>query len=168
MGCTFGTWRREKSDRITLHKSPLEVGVSLDAESLLTGSWKEKSLQRRYTTRWARWEPSGGNSGSGGAALWKELREAVLTSLGEMALGENEGQVIKKSSSPSPSPFRLASLPQIPSDGGERRTKVYRYFLDELLSLKSNQRETLGVRRRGVELASAHPYREAAEFLDSR
>jgi len=34
--------REGKSNRLTLHKSPLEVEVSLNAESLLTGFWKEK------------------------------------------------------------------------------------------------------------------------------
>lgn len=43
--------------------------------------------------------------------------------------------------------------------------KIYHYLLDELLGLKSNQREKLEVRRQGVELASDHPYRQAAELL---
>lgn len=55
----------------------------------------------------------------------KELREAGLTSFEEVAFGgkQRAGDQEKKSSSPSPNPFGLNSLSEVPSGGGERRTK---------------------------------------------
>lgn len=97
----------------------------------------------------------------------KELWESVLASLEETILTEREGEMIKKRRV-----YRhlLTCLGWIrfqryqvarEGEGG----KVYRYLLDEVLGLEPKQRETLGVRRRGVELASDHPYRQAAELL---
>jgi hypothetical protein len=46
--------------------------------------------------------------------------------------------------------------------GGGRR---YCFPLDEALGLRPHQEETEWVRKRGVELACDHPYRQAAELL---
>ena len=51
-------WQRGKSEGITFRESPLEAGVTRDAERLLAGSWKEKTPQDKYGARWAR-GPSG-------------------------------------------------------------------------------------------------------------
>jgi hypothetical protein len=47
------------------------------------------------------------------------------------------------------------------SGGGKR----YSFPVDEALGLRPHQEETEWVRRRGVELACDHPYRQAAELL---
>jgi len=97
----------------------------------------------------------------------KELWESVLASLEETILAEREGEVIKKRRVSRHLLTRLGWIRfqryQISREG--EGGKVYRYLLDEVLRLKPNQRETLEVRRRGVELASDHPYRQAAELL---
>ncbi|HAL62140.1 MAG TPA: hypothetical protein DCP08_07015 [Chloroflexi bacterium] len=97
----------------------------------------------------------------------KELWESVLVSLEETILMEREGEVIRKRRVSRHLLTRLGWIRfqryQVAKEGEEK--KVYRYLLDEVLGLEPNQRETLGVRKRGVELASDHPYRQAAELL---
>lgn len=52
---------------------------------------------------------------------------------------------------------------KVRDEGGEG--KRYGFPLDEALGLRAHQEETEWVRKRGVELACDHPYRQAAELL---
>ena len=52
---------------------------------------------------------------------------------------------------------------KVRDEGGGR--KRYGFPLDEALGLRPHQEETEWVRKRGVELACDHPYRQAAELL---
>lgn len=103
-------WQKGKSDCITFHQSPLEPNLTIDAEGLSAGSWKKKISQDKHATRWARCEPSRGNSSSGGAGLGEAATASCLQLRGGRALAAKRraGDQERWSTAPSPDPFGLA------------------------------------------------------------
>jgi len=105
------------------------------------------------------------------AEAFKEFQERVMSrALEEMEKGvleEEQGRVVKKGKAERYLCTRFGWIRyerqkvRYLEEGGKR----YGFPLDEALGLRPHQQETDWVRRRGVELACDHPYRQAAELL---